>query len=39
MTSKLFADLAFGLPLIIFMNSLAIAGAIAVIKEAWRYKQ
>jgi hypothetical protein len=23
-------------PLIIFMNALAIAGAIAIIKEAWR---
>ena len=36
MTGQILAFWAFALPLIIFMNSLAIGGAIAVIKEAWR---
>ena len=38
MTQNSFAYLAFALPLIIFMNALAVAGSIAVIKEAWRSK-
>lgn len=31
------AFLILGLPIIIFMNSVAVAGSIAVIKEAWRH--